>query len=71
MRENLLSVTGQPETKQMKDMLPDILRQVGPQQYGYLKDWIDKSGAARAGAGADDDDDVPPLVDGNFEQAAK
>ena len=58
----------------MKDMLPDILRQVGPQQYGFLKDWIDKSGAGKAaGAGGaeGDDDDVPPLVDGNFETAAK
>ena len=52
----------------MQDMLPDILKQVGPQQYGFLKDLIDKSGA---GKGADEDD-VPPLVDGgNFESAAK
>lgn len=50
-------------------MLPDILKQVGPQQYGFLKDLIDKSGAA-GGAGADDDD-VPPLVDGNFDAAGK
>ena len=42
MRENLLSVVGQPETKQMQDMLPGILQQVGPQQYGFLKDIIDK-----------------------------
>ena len=41
MKENLLYVVGQPETKQMKDMLPDILKQVGPQQYGFLKDIID------------------------------
>ena len=72
MRENLLSVVGQPETKQMKDMLPDILKQVGPQQYGFLKDLIDKSGLGGKGpaAGGDDDaDDVPPLVDGNFDAA--
>ena len=75
MRENILSVVGQPETKQMQDLLPDILKQVGPQQYGFLKDIIDKSGAAgkaaAAGGDADDEDDVPPLVDGNFEQAAQ
>ena len=74
MRENLLSVVGQPETKQMQDMLPDILKQVGPQQYGFLKDIIDKSGLGKAGgaAGGDDEDDVPPLVEGgNFESAAK
>ena len=75
MRENILSVVGQPETKQMQDLLPDILKQVGPQQYGFLKDIIDKSGAAgkaaAAGGDADHEDDVPPLVDGNFEQAAQ
>lgn len=69
VRENLLSVTGQPESKEMKDMLPDILKQVGPQQYGFLKDLIDKSGAGAKGG--DDEDDVPPLVDGNFDAAAK
>lgn len=74
MRENILSVVGQPETKQMQEMLPEILKQVGPQQYGFLKDIIDKSGMGKAGAAAGgeaDEDDVPPLVDGNFESAAK
>ena len=35
----------------MRDMLPDILKQVVPQQYGFLKDLIDKS-TIGAGAGA-------------------
>jgi hypothetical protein len=30
-------VTGIPETKELKDMLPDILKQVGPQQFNFLK----------------------------------
>ena len=30
-------VTGNPETKELKDMMPDILKQVGPQQYNFLK----------------------------------
>ena len=71
MRENILSVVGQPETKQMQEMLPEILKEVGPQQYGFLKDIIDKSGLGKpAAGGGDDEDDVPPLVDGNFDQAA-
>ena len=70
VRENLLSIVGQPESKEMKDMLPDILKQVGPQQYGFLKDLIDQSGAGGAG-NTNDDDDVPPLVEGNFDAAAK
>ena len=72
VRENLLSVVGEPQSKEMKDMLPDILKQVGPQQYGFLKDLIDKSGlGGKAVAGDADEDDVPPLVDGNFESAAQ
>ena len=63
-------MVGEPQSKEIKDMLPDILKQVGPQQYGFLKDLIAKSGEA-AGAGGEDEDDVPPLVDGNFESAAK
>ena len=51
-------------------MLPDILKQVGPQQYGFLKDLLAQGGNA-AGAGAEDEDDVPPLVEGNFDAAAK
>ena len=48
-------------------MLPDILKQVGPAQYQYLKDSL---GGAADGAptkdGEDDDDDVPELV-GTFD----
>jgi len=31
VRENLLVVAGNPETKDLKEMMPDILKQVGPQ----------------------------------------
>ena len=76
MRENLLVVTGNSEAKEIKDLLPDILKQVGPQQYGFLKDLFDQSGKAggakNAAAGEEDEDDeVPPLVDGTFDAAAK
>ena len=53
-------------------MMPDILKQVGPQQYQFLKSQLgDAVGAGGAGAAAaKDDDDVPELV-GTFEDAAK
>jgi nascent polypeptide-associated complex subunit beta len=64
-------VTGNPETKELKDMMPDILKQVGPQQLGALKDFITKMGkVTEAKAGEEDEDDVPELV-GNFEDASK
>ena len=51
-------------------MLPDILKQVGPQQYSALRDLVE-AGNKTGAAGEEDPDDVPPLVDGTFEQTAK
>ena len=48
-------------------MLPEILKQVGPQQYKYLKDAF--GGAAGGKKEEEDDDDVPDLV-GNFDSVA-
>jgi nascent polypeptide-associated complex subunit beta len=68
MREQLLVATGNPESKQLKDMIPEILKQVGPQQYEQIQGLL--KGAVQADAAADDDD-VPDLVAGtNFEQVA-
>merc|ERR1711861_70235 len=49
-------------------MMPDILKQVGPQQYQFLKQQIGAGddGKAEAADDDDDDDDVPELV-GTFE----
>ena len=72
MRENLLVVTGNNEVKELKDMLPDIIKQVGPQQYEALKNMMGDFGKKAAGKQEDDDeDDVPPLVQGTFEDAQK
>lgn len=67
----MLVVTGNPETKELKDMMPEILKQVGPQQYGFLKDIMKNMGNIPEGKpGDEDEDDVPDLV-GNFDEAAK
>ena len=47
--------------------MPDILKQVGPQQYQFLKTQLGNVDAKGAEA---DDDDVPNLV-GTFEDAGK
>ena len=71
VRENLLVVAGTPETKELKDMMPDILKQVGPQQYSFLKEALGNMGGKGPSAVADDDaDDIPELV-GTFEDAQK
>ena len=54
-------------TKTIQEMMPDILKQVGPKQYQFLKTQLD--GGAKDAAN-DDDDDVPNLV-GTFEDAGK
>ena len=50
--------------------MPDILKQVGPQQYQFLKQQIGAGVDGKAAADDDDDDDVPELV-GTFEDANK
>ena len=63
-------MTGNPETKMLKEMLPEIIKQVGPQQYEALKSMMGDMAKAPGAKGEDDEDDLPPLV-GNFEDAAK
>ena len=68
MKEQLVTVTGETFEKTIKDLLPGILSQVGPEQYKALQ----TIGQAAAGKTDEkDDDDVPELVGGNFEDASK
>ena len=73
MRENLLVVTGNPDTKELKDMMPEILKQVGPQQYDFLKSIMGNLETVKEGGKGqeEDEDDVPELVGTNFEEASK
>lgn len=73
VRENLMVVTGAPETKDLKELMPDILKQVGPQQYAYLKNIMGGMGQVSEATKdqEDDEDDVPPLVGTNFEEVSK
>lgn len=65
-------VNGNPETKALKDMMPDIIKQVGPQQYNFLKNVMGSMDTVKEGKdGEEDDDDVPDLVGTNFEEASK
>jgi hypothetical protein len=50
-------------------MLPDIMKQLGPQQYQFLKDQLNNI-PSKTEAAAADSDDVPELV-GTFEDAGK
>merc|ERR1712025_505166 len=73
---NTFAVTGHGENKQITDLLPGILNQLGAESLQHLKklasnvptaDGVD--GTLDAGKD-DDDDDVPDLVE-NFDEASK
>merc|ERR1712024_250507 len=80
---NTFAVTGQSETKQITEMLPGILNQLGAESLQHLKRLATSVGAGQQAASAaagdsdkktideeDDDDDVPDLVE-NFDEASK
>lgn len=56
IQNNTFIVSGEPETKNIKDLLPDILQQLGPKQHKILKDIV-TGGVQTAG------EDVPNLVE--------
>lgn len=65
-------VTGNPETKELKDMLPEGLKQFGPQQLSYLKNFLGGGvESVKESKAEEDEDDVPQLVGTNFEEASK
>ena len=63
---------GTTTTKNLKDMMPEIMKQCGSQQMEAIKEIM--AGAqqtTKAGAEESDEDQPPPLVGTNFEDAAK
>lgn len=73
---NTYVITGPADEKKLSDMTfggSDLLSQLGPENIPLLKKIKEgAANAARNGADADDDDDeVPNLVDTNFEEVSK
>ena len=58
IQNNTFIVSGEPETKTIKDLLPDIIQQLGPKQHKMLKDLV--SGLGETGA---QEEEVPNLVE--------
>ena len=57
IQNNTFIVSGEPETKSIKDLLPDIIQQLGPKQHKILKDLVSGSGETAA------EEEVPTLVE--------
>mmetsp|Transcript_23068 Transcript_23068/g.30131 ORF Transcript_23068/g.30131 Transcript_23068/m.30131 type:complete len:171 (+) Transcript_23068:97-609(+) len=74
---NTYVISGDSQTKQLQELLPGIINQLGPDNLANLKQiaeaYANNSGAAgpadAAAADDDDDDDVPDLVE-NFEEVS-
>ena len=48
IQNNTFIVSGEPETKTIKDLLPDIIQQLGPKQHNLLKDLVSSQGGESA-----------------------
>merc|ERR1712108_1576 len=73
---NTFAVTGHGENKQITDLLPGILNQLGAESLTHLKKLasnvpnVDGTDGNMEAGKDDDDDDVPDLVE-NFDEASK
>lgn len=69
---NTYIISGPSETKPLHDLLPSIVSQLGMENLSQLQQLQSAMGAG-AGAGPEeiDDDDVPDLVEGNFEEVSE
>jgi len=76
---NTFAITGHADNKQITEMLPGILNQLGSESLTHLKSLVTNSitsplsgggGAGGAGDEEEDDDEVPDLVE-NFDEASK
>jgi len=82
LSSNVFAVTGHGETKEVAEMLPAILSQMGPESLEHVKRFAYTGGPQRMGApvggktdagedaDADSDDEVPDLV-ANFDEPSK
>ncbi|XP_037088188.1 transcription factor BTF3 homolog 4-like isoform X2 [Pollicipes pollicipes] len=71
LQSNTFAISGHAEMKQITEMLPTILNQLGSESITHLKrlaSSVQASGAA--GDAADNDEEVPDLVE-NFDEASK
>ena len=69
-KESFVFINGTYETKELKDLLPGIIDQVGPQHHEYLKK-LRETMAANVVAPKKEEDEIPKLVGTNFEEVSK
>merc|ERR1719444_375900 len=75
IQANTYIISGSSETKPLQELLPGIVSQLGVESLAQLQSLAAAQGAAGMEAVAENaeeesDDDVPDLVDGNFEDVS-
>ncbi|XP_043230267.1 transcription factor BTF3 homolog 4-like [Amphibalanus amphitrite] len=73
LQSNTFAISGHAEHKQITDMLPTILNQLGSESITHLKrlaSSVQATGGAGGEGAGDDDEEVPDLVE-NFDEASK
>ena len=77
---NTYIISGNSETKALQELLPSIVSQLGMENLSQLQNMAAAGAGGGAGGGVpgaaaggddDDDEDVPDLVEGNFEEASE
>ena len=67
-KEKVSFLTGPSENKHIKDLLPNILKQLGPKQFGFMKDYAET--LKKQEKKEDKIDEAPELIE-DFEEVSK
>ena len=68
-KESFVFINGGYESKELKELLPGIIEQVGPQHHEYLK--LLRASMQAKESSTKEEDEIPKLVGTNFEEVSK
>ena len=68
---NTFAITGHAENKQLTEMLPGILNQLGPDGLKNLRKFADRGSQGESTGSDDADSDKVPNLEGNFDDQSK
>eukprot|EP00828_Plagiopyla_frontata_P021242 TRINITY_DN275_c0_g1_i2.p1 TRINITY_DN275_c0_g1~~TRINITY_DN275_c0_g1_i2.p1 ORF type:complete len:167 (+),score=42.08 TRINITY_DN275_c0_g1_i2:255-755(+) len=78
LQSNTFVVMGKQEVKDLKQLMPEILTQLGPKQFQFLQEYFNlkknektEENVEKIEEQQNEDEDVPELVGQNFEEASK
>ena len=70
-KESFVFINGSYETKELKDLIPAIIDQVGSQHHEYLKKLRETMASTKPEVVKKEEDEIPKLVGTNFEEISK